>query len=111
MVFASTFHFARLVTLGLSAAATLIGSASQAQVELKTYADEKGYINVRALTCAQLANTYQEDANFLGVWYSGWWNGHITLSTSTVPRKAFTRSSSTARPIRTRRSSTLSTPT
>ena len=57
MVFASTFHFARLVTLGLSAAATLIGSASQAQVELKTYADEKGYINVRALTCPQLANT------------------------------------------------------
>ena len=28
-----------------------------------------------ALTCAQLANTYQEDANVLMSWYSGWYNG------------------------------------
>jgi hypothetical protein len=27
------------------------------------------------LTCAQLAGTFQEDADFLGVWYSGWYNG------------------------------------
>ena len=27
-----------------------------AQVELKTYADRDGYIDVQALTCAQLAN-------------------------------------------------------
>jgi len=59
------------------AAATLMMSvsASQAQVELKTYVDENGYLNVRQLTCAQLANTFQEDADFLGVWYSGWYNG------------------------------------
>ena len=65
--------------LALVAAAALIGSisASQAQVELKTYMDDKGYLNVRALTCAQLANTFQEDADFLGAWYSGWWNGHL----------------------------------
>ena len=65
--------------VALVAAAALIASASasRAQVELKTFADEKGYLNVRALTCAQLANTYQEDADFLGVWYSGWWNGHL----------------------------------
>jgi HdeA/HdeB family len=70
---------ARLAALAAIAAGTLLGtlSTSQAQVELKTYADEKGYINVRALTCGQLANTFQEDANFLGVWYSGWWNGHM----------------------------------
>jgi hypothetical protein len=37
--------------------------------------DEKGYISVRSLTCAQLAATFQEDADFLGVWYSGWFNG------------------------------------
>jgi hypothetical protein len=63
----------------LVAAATLIASASasQAQVDLTTYIDAKGYLNIRALTCAQLANTYQEDANFLGVWYSGWYNGHL----------------------------------
>jgi len=62
----------------LVAAATLAASLapSFAQVELKTYEDEKGYINVKALTCAQLAGTFQEDANFLGVWYAGWFNGH-----------------------------------
>ena len=49
--------------------------ASSAQVELKTYADAKGYISVRGLTCSQLAGTFQEDADFLGVWYSGWFNG------------------------------------
>jgi hypothetical protein len=68
---------ARLAALGLVAAGTLVASAAQAQVELKSYADAKGYINVRALTCAQLANTFQEDANFMGTWYSGWWNGHM----------------------------------
>jgi HdeA/HdeB family len=68
---------ARLGALGLVAAGTLIASAAEAQVELKTYADAKGYINVRALTCGQLANTYQEDADFMGTWYSGWWNGHM----------------------------------
>ena len=57
--------------------AALLGStiASQAQVELKNYADANGYIDVQKLTCAQLAGTFQEDADFLGVWYSGWYNG------------------------------------
>ncbi len=61
----------------LLAGATLLASASTslAQVELKTYADAKGYVSVRTLTCAQLAGTFQEDADFLGVWYSGWYNG------------------------------------
>jgi hypothetical protein len=76
MVSSNTHQCARSTALGLAIVGTLIASASQAQVELKTYADAKGYINVRALTCAQLANTFQEDADFLGVWYSGWWNGH-----------------------------------
>jgi hypothetical protein len=58
-------------------AAALVASTvmSQAQVELKNYADAKGYIDVQQLTCAQLAGTFQEDADFLGVWYSGWYNG------------------------------------
>ena len=61
----------------LIAAVTLVGSTmmSHAQVELKNYADAKGYIDVQQLTCAQLAGTFQEDADFLGVWYSGWYNG------------------------------------
>ncbi|HTO66562.1 MAG TPA: HdeA/HdeB family chaperone [Bradyrhizobium sp.] len=46
-----------------------------AQVELKSYANADGYIDVQLLTCAQLANTYQEDADYLTVWYSGWYNG------------------------------------
>ena len=61
-------------------------SASQAQVDLTTYTDAKGYLNVRGLTCAQLANTYQEDANFLGAWYSGWWNGHLKWHSINIAR-------------------------
>ena len=73
--------------IALVAAAVLAsGSASRAQVELKTYMDDKGYLNVRALTCAQLANTYQEDADFLGAWYSGWWNGHMKRHSINVAR-------------------------
>jgi inactivated superfamily I helicase len=59
----------------LTAALTGVSSAAHAQVELKNYADANGYIDVQKLTCAQLAGTYQEDADFLGVWYSGWYNG------------------------------------
>ncbi len=74
--------------VALVAGATLVASASasQAQVDLKTYADAKGYINVKALTCAQLANTYQEDANFLGTWYSGWFNGHMKRHAINIER-------------------------
>ena len=74
--------------MALVTAATLIASvsATQAQVELKTYADAKGYLNVRALTCAQLANTFQEDADFLGTWYSGWWNGHLKRHSINIER-------------------------
>ena len=52
-----------------------LAGTAHAQVELKTYADSDGYIDVQALTCAQLANTYQEDADYLTTWYSGWYNG------------------------------------
>ena len=53
----------------------LLISMASAQVELSKYADANGYIDVQKLTCAQLANTFQEDADFLTVWYSGWYNG------------------------------------
>jgi hypothetical protein len=59
---------------------------SQAQVELSKYADAKGYIDVQKLTCAQLANTFQEDADFLGVWYSGWYNGLAKKHAINIPR-------------------------
>jgi hypothetical protein len=50
-------------------------TAAQAQVPLSAYTDANGFIDVQALTCAQLANTFQEDADMLAVWYSGWYNG------------------------------------
>jgi hypothetical protein len=46
-----------------------------AQTPLSAYADAKGYIDVQKLTCAQLAGTFQEDADMLTAWYSGWYNG------------------------------------
>jgi hypothetical protein len=45
-----------------------------AQVDLSTYADRNGYVDVQKLTRAQLANTLQEDADYLTVWYSGWYD-------------------------------------
>jgi hypothetical protein len=63
MVASSTRLSARLgrvdLRVALIAAAGLIASVSvsQAQVELKTYMDDKGYINVRGLTCARRTRT------------------------------------------------------
>jgi hypothetical protein len=86
MVSSNGIRDARFAALVVTA--TLLGSvsASQAQVSLKTYTDDKGYLNVRALTCAQLANTFQEDADFLGAWYSGWWNGHVKRHSINIDR-------------------------
>lgn len=60
-----------IVCAGLLAAV----APAAGQVPLTAYANPDGYIDVQALTCAQLANTYQEDADYLTVWYSGWYNG------------------------------------
>ena len=68
-------------------AMTILGvGAAQAQVDLSTYADAKGNLDVQALTCAQLAGTWQEDADFLTVWYSGWYNGLADYSKMKVDR-------------------------
>ena len=50
-------------------------SESRAQVPLSAYVDANGYIDVQRLTCAQLADTFQQDADLLTAWYSGWYNG------------------------------------
>ena len=60
-----------LVTLGLTCAS----SSARAQTPLSAYVDANGYIDVQKLTCAQLADTYQPDADMLTAWYSGWYNG------------------------------------
>jgi len=65
-------------TILLSIAATALaagGFAKADPVDLSAYVDANGFIDVQALTCAQLANTYQSDANVLMAWYSGWYNG------------------------------------
>ena len=60
----------------LAAAALALASLeARAQPDLKAYADANGYLDVQKLTCAQLAGTWQEDADKLMVWYSGWYNG------------------------------------
>ena len=48
---------------------------AQTAVPLSSYADSDGWIDVQKLTCGQLAGTYQEDADLLSTWYSGWYNG------------------------------------
>lgn len=59
--------------------AAILGLASiqsvRAQTDLSAYADANGYLDVQKLTCAQLAGTWQEDADMLTTWYSGWYNG------------------------------------
>jgi HdeA/HdeB family len=76
------------LAFALGAFALSLASA-QAQTPLSAYTDANGYIDVQALTCAQLAGTYQEDADMLAAWYSGWYNGlakkhfaHITRAKS-----------------------------
>ena len=59
----------------LAVAMTIACSSAVAQTPLSAYADSNGFIDVQKLTCAQLANTFQEDADYLTVWYSGWYNG------------------------------------
>jgi HdeA/HdeB family len=77
--------------LGIGVSTIMLGAIScgQAQVPLSAYTDANGYIDVQALTCAQLAGTFQEDADYLAAWYSGWYNGlakkhfaHITRAKS-----------------------------
>ncbi len=65
----------RLVFVAAVAAVIAAGAAKADPVDLSAYADANGFIDVQALTCGQLAHTYQEDANALATWYSGWYNG------------------------------------
>lgn len=70
------FDFRCAASIIAAVAVTVAASApSFAQVPLSSYADKNGYVDVQKLTCAQLANTWQEDADLLAAWYSGWYNG------------------------------------
>src|ERR1700751_5582668 len=72
--------------ISLCAAMLLSAGAAQAQVDLTTYADAKGNLDLQKLSSAQSANTYQDDAVFRTVWYSGWYNGLAGYSKLKVAR-------------------------
>jgi hypothetical protein len=76
----------KTLSLFIAAGCLSVASAASAQVQLDTYANSKGYIDVQKLSCGQLVNTFQEDADFLGVWYSGWYNGLAKKHAINVPR-------------------------
>lgn len=62
-------------TIAFASSASAQTAAPQTAVPLSDYADANGMIDVQKFTCAQLAGTYQEDADALAMWYSGWYNG------------------------------------
>ena len=56
-------------------AAVATAAEAATKVEITKYADANGSIDAQKLTCDQLANTFQEDADFLGLWYFGYYSG------------------------------------
>jgi hypothetical protein len=64
-----------LMAVTLGAATLMMGSSAKAQVNLSEYADPEGFLDIQTLTCAQLAGTWQDQADLLASWYSGWYNG------------------------------------
>jgi hypothetical protein len=48
-----------LISATIGLAITLAGSGAKAQVDLSAYADPEGFLDIQALTCAQLAGTWQ----------------------------------------------------
>jgi HdeA/HdeB family len=64
-----------IISAAVGLALTIGGSGARAQVDLSAYADPEGFLDIQALTCAQLAGTWQDQADLLSSWYSGWYNG------------------------------------
>lgn len=63
------------------------GPASAPQPDLQQrYADPSGNIDIQTLTCAQLVSTYQEDAEFVLLWSSGYYNGLARRSALNMAR-------------------------
>jgi HdeA/HdeB family len=64
-----------LISAAIGVAMMTSGPGAKAQVDLSAYADAEGFLDIQALTCAQLAGTWQDQADLLSAWYSGWYNG------------------------------------
>jgi HdeA/HdeB family len=67
----------RTILMAVTVGATMLmaGSSARAQVNLSEYADPEGFLDIQTLSCAQLAGTWQDQADLLASWYSGWYNG------------------------------------
>ncbi|MBZ6078075.1 HdeA/HdeB family chaperone [Microvirga puerhi] len=76
----------RLALVAVVCLASVTGAAAQNPVPLSSYVDADGFLDVQALTCAQLAGTYQDDADLLTTWYSGWYNGLAQKHFINLPR-------------------------
>jgi len=63
-----------------------VAPAALPQLDLSKLGDAGGNVDIQKLTCGQLTNVYQEDADFLLAWYSGWSNGLIKNSAVNMPR-------------------------
>jgi hypothetical protein len=64
-----------LLSLTMSLGIVFTTANANAQVNLSEYADPEGFLDIQSLTCAQLAGTWQDQADLLSSWYSGWYNG------------------------------------
>jgi hypothetical protein len=66
----------KMLFLGAASLAIMVAAPNaKAQVNLSEYADPEGFLDIQSLTCAQLAGTWQDQADLLSSWYSGWYNG------------------------------------
>ena len=75
ILFATWKNLMRKLFLLAALSFMITGSPVRAQVPLSAYVDANGFIDVQTLMCSQLAGTFQEDADMLTTWYSGWYNG------------------------------------
>lgn len=64
-----------LMAVAVGVPVLMAGPVANAQVNLSEYADPEGFLDIQTLTCAQLAGTWQDQADLLASWYSGWYNG------------------------------------
>ncbi|ACB95371.1 HdeA/HdeB family chaperone [Beijerinckia indica] len=70
--------YARSLALSLSlviAGASSLYAQTPTKAALATHEDQNGFLNLQALTCADLATTKPEEAEYLITWYSGWYSG------------------------------------
>jgi hypothetical protein len=66
--------------------AEAVAATAPPQVDPPKLAGPSGVIDAEKLTCGQLASTYQEDADFLLVWYSGLHSGIAQQHQIDVPK-------------------------